>query len=50
MGPLLDGQPRYRYHFFITDRQGDLLHLERDHRRHAQVARERSGISNTGWV
>ena len=37
MGPLLDGQPRWRYHFFITDRAGDLLYLEKDHRRHAEV-------------
>lgn len=39
MGPLLDGhgRRRYRYHFCITDRQGDLLYLEKDHRRHAEV-------------
>ena len=36
MGPLLAGQPRYRYYFFITDRNGDLLQLERDHRQHAE--------------
>ena len=36
MGPLLAGQPHYRYQFFITDRKGDLLQLERDHRQHAE--------------
>ena len=27
----------YRYHAFITDREGDTLYLEADHRRHAEV-------------
>ena len=27
----------YSYHAFITDRQGDVLELEADHRRHAEV-------------
>ena len=37
MGPLLqNSESRYRYHFFITDRKGDLLRLERDHRQHAE--------------
>ena len=27
----------YSYHGFITDRQGDTLELEADHRRHAEV-------------
>lgn len=27
----------YSYHAFITDREGDLLELEADHRRHAEV-------------
>ena len=27
----------YAYHPFITDREGDLLELEADHRRHAEV-------------
>ena len=27
----------YTYHAFITDRQGDMLHLEADHRAHAEV-------------
>ena len=27
----------YSYHAFITDRQGDTLQLEADHRRHAEV-------------
>ena len=35
LGPLLEPQRRYRYRSFITDRKGDLLFLERDHRRHA---------------
>ena len=37
MGPLLEDQSRYRYHYFVTDRAGDLLYLEKDHRRHAEV-------------
>lgn len=28
---------RFTYHAFITDREGDLLELESDHRRHAEV-------------
>jgi hypothetical protein len=28
---------RYSYHAFITDREGDTLELEADHRRHAEV-------------
>ena len=27
----------YSYHAFVTDRQGDTLHLEADHRRHAEI-------------
>ena len=27
----------YRYHAFITDREGDTLDLEADHRRHAEI-------------
>ena len=27
----------YSYHGFITDREGDTLHLEADHRRHAEI-------------
>ena len=27
----------YSYHAFITDREGDVLELEADHRRHAQI-------------
>ena len=27
----------YSYHAFITDRDGDALHLESDHRRHAEI-------------
>jgi hypothetical protein len=29
--------PRYSYHAFITDREGDALALEADHRRHAAI-------------
>lgn len=36
LGPLLKDQTRYRRHFFIADREGDLLDLEKDHRRHAE--------------
>ena len=28
---------RYSYHGFITDRDGEMLELEADHRRHADV-------------
>ena len=28
----------YSYHAFITDREGDPLELEADHRRHAEIA------------
>ena len=27
----------YSYHAFVSDREGDLLYLEQDHRRHAEV-------------
>ena len=27
----------YSYHVFITDREGDTLRLEADHRRHAEI-------------
>ena len=27
----------YSYHAFITDREGDVLELEADHRRHAEI-------------
>ena len=27
----------YSYHSFITDREGDVLELEADHRRHAEI-------------
>ena len=39
LGPLLDreGNRRYRYHFFVTDRTGNLIYLEKDHRMHAEV-------------
>ena len=38
----------YDYHAFITDRDGETLALEADHRRHAEIEK-RSGTSNTGW-
>ena len=28
---------KYSYHAFITDREGDTLYLEADHRRHAEI-------------
>ncbi len=28
---------QYSYHAFITDRAGDTLYLEADHRRHAEI-------------
>ena len=31
----------YSYHAFITDRQGDTLELEADHRRHAEIENAR---------
>lgn len=33
--------PIYRHHAHLTDREGGLLELERDHRQHAQVANPR---------
>jgi len=44
--------PTYRYHAFITDRTGDAVHLDADHRRHAVVElvirdlKEGSGLSH----
>ena len=37
----------YSYHGFITDRDGDTLELEADHRRHAEVE---NAISSTAWA
>ena len=31
------GSHQYSYHAFITDRDGETLELEADHRRHAEV-------------
>ena len=36
-GTQLELFARYSYHAFITDRDGDTLELEADHRRHAEV-------------
>ena len=36
-GSQLALSANYSYHAFITDRQGDVLDLEADHRRHAEV-------------
>lgn len=36
-GPQAALFPHYSYHAFITDREGDLLALEAEHRRHAEV-------------
>ena len=38
----------YSYHGFITDRDGDTLELEADHRRHAEVENA-SETSSTAW-
>jgi len=38
----------YDYHAFITDRDGETLVLEADHRRHAEIENA-SEISSTGW-
>ena len=37
---------RYSYHAFITDRDGETLELEADHRRHAEVENCRSSAIN----
>ena len=38
MKPRFPARPlRYSYHAFITDRDGETLELEADHRRHAEV-------------
>jgi hypothetical protein len=36
-GSQLEAFVLYDYHPFITDREGDLLELEADHRRHAEI-------------
>ena len=38
----------FSYHAFITDRPGDTLDLEADHRRHAQIENIIRDTSNTG--
>ena len=39
----------YSYHAFITDRDGDTLDLEADHRRHAEIENAiRDPVSSTG--
>ena len=43
---LLD---KYSYHAFITDREGNTLDLEVDHRRHAEI-KTPSAISSTAWA
>ena len=37
----------YSYHAFITDRDGETLELEADHRRHAEI--ENAPTSSTAW-
>ena len=37
----------YRYHGFITDRDGDTLELEADHRRHAEIEKRHPRPSST---
>ena len=39
----------YSYHGFITDREGDTLELEADHRRHAEIETP-SETSSTAWA
>ncbi len=36
-GTQLSLSAKYSYHAFITDREGDTLELEADHRRHAEI-------------
>ena len=36
-GPQLALLATYSYHGFITDRDGEMLELEADHRRHAEI-------------
>jgi len=38
--PWLPGMEPYRYHAFITDREGGLVELEADHRQHARIENE----------
>ena len=38
----------YSYHGFITDRDGETLELEADHRRHAEIEM-RYATSSTAW-
>ena len=39
----------YSYHGFITDRDGDTLELEADHRRHAEIENAIRRSRSTGW-
>ena len=40
----------YSYHGFITDREGDTLELEADHRRHAEIENAIRETSSTAWA
>ena len=38
----------YSYHGFITDRDGEMLELEADHRRHAEIVHSRPISTSVG--
>ena len=42
-GPQLALFATYSYHGFVTDRDGEMLELETDHRRHAETSSTASG-------
>jgi hypothetical protein len=41
---------KYEYHPFITDRQGPMLELEADHRRHAEVELVIRDLKDGPWA
>jgi hypothetical protein len=38
------------YHAFVTDRDGEMLELEADHRRHAVVEQSIAELKSAGWA
>ena len=46
--PNWPSSPTYSYHGFITDRDGEMLELEADHRRHAEIENAIRD-SSTAW-
>ena len=56
--PTPDTQPtpqlalltQYSYHAFITDREGDTLYLEADHRRHAEIENTIRDLKYGVWL